>query len=220
MNTELHTKLINDGYLSFDLDNETKEKLKPIADKLKHIEFTNLRHTGCGETDTSDASFENLEKLKEKYAPLKKWQVWYQDTNFRPKISEDEYIFLREVFTNIIENVYPADSYDTNYFINCTMYNKLCYINRHQDGGSHPKLTNILIYLNNDYKEGMGGEIVINDTATINPELGKVAVIDFSKNNFPRKPHSEESKQKIKLGCEKTSMEKFGVKNVPSMLLF
>lgn len=37
---------------------------------------------------------------------------------------------------------------------------------------------------------------------------------NFSKNNFPRKPHTEKSKQKIKLGCEKTSMEKYGVKNV------
>src|ERR1017187_3491141 len=37
---------------------------------------------------------------------------------------------------------------------------------------------------------------------------------NYSKNNFPRKPHTEESKQKIKEGCEKTSMEKFGVKNV------
>lgn len=37
---------------------------------------------------------------------------------------------------------------------------------------------------------------------------------NFSSNSFPRKPHTEESKQKIKTGCEKTSMEKFGVKNV------
>ena len=37
---------------------------------------------------------------------------------------------------------------------------------------------------------------------------------DYSKNNFQRKPHTEETKQKIKNGCEKTSMEKFGVKNV------
>jgi len=37
---------------------------------------------------------------------------------------------------------------------------------------------------------------------------------NFSKNNFPRNPHTKESKQKIKFGCEKTSMEKFGVKNV------
>ena len=78
MNTELHTKLISDGYVSFDLSNETKEKLKPIADKIKQIEFTNLRHTECGENDKSYDSFENLEKLKEEYAPLKKWQVWYR----------------------------------------------------------------------------------------------------------------------------------------------
>jgi len=182
MNTELHTKLINDGYLSFDLDNETKEKLKPIANKIKQIEFTNLRHTGCGNSDSTNDSFETLEKLKEKYAPLKKWQVWYQDTNFRPKISENEYIFLREIFTNIIEDVYPADSYDTNYFINCTMYNKLCYINKHQDGTAGHRLTNILIYLNDDYVDGMGGEIIINDKK-VNPELGKVAILDFSQNN-------------------------------------
>ena len=37
---------------------------------------------------------------------------------------------------------------------------------------------------------------------------------NFSKNNFPRKPHTQESKDKIRDGCEKTSMEKFGVKNV------
>lgn len=183
MNTELHTKLISDGYLSFDLDNETKEKLKPIADKIKQIEFTNLRHTGCGENDKSYDSFENLEKLKEEYAPLKRWQVWYQDNNVRPKITESEYFFLREVFTSIIEDVYPADSYDTNFFINCTMYNKLCYINRHQDGTAGHRLTNILIYLNDDYVDGMGGEIIINDNIKVNPELGKVAILDFSQNN-------------------------------------
>ena len=182
MNTELHIKLINDGYLSFDLDNETKEKLKPIADKIKQIEFTNLRHTGGGNSDSTNDSFENLEKLKEEYAPLKRWQVWYQDNNLRTKISEDEYSVLREVFTNIIEDVYPSDSYDTNFFINCTMYNKLCYINRHQDGTGGNRLTNILIYLNDDYVTGMGGEIIINDKK-VNPELGKVAILDFSKNN-------------------------------------
>ena len=182
MNTELHTKLISNGYLSFDLDNETKEKLKPIADKIKQIEFTNLRHTGCGNSDSTNDSFENLEKLKEEYAPQKLWQVWYQDNNLRTKISEDEYSVLREVFTSIIEDVYPADSYDTNFFINCTMYNKLCYINRHQDGTGGNRLTNILIYLNEDYTEGMGGEIVINDEK-VNPELGKVAILDFSENN-------------------------------------
>jgi hypothetical protein len=37
---------------------------------------------------------------------------------------------------------------------------------------------------------------------------------NYTKNAFPRKKHSEETKQKIKKGCEKTSMEKYGVKNV------
>jgi len=37
---------------------------------------------------------------------------------------------------------------------------------------------------------------------------------NYSKNCFPRKSHTNETKKKIKEGCEKVSMEKFGVKNV------
>jgi len=37
---------------------------------------------------------------------------------------------------------------------------------------------------------------------------------NYSRNNFPRKPHSAETKRKIRESCEKTSLEKFGVKNV------
>ena len=37
---------------------------------------------------------------------------------------------------------------------------------------------------------------------------------NYSRNNFPRSPHTEAAKIKIKMGCEKTAMKKFGVKNV------
>ena len=37
---------------------------------------------------------------------------------------------------------------------------------------------------------------------------------NYSKNAFPRKPHTKDTKQKIKCGCEKTSIEKYGVKNI------
>jgi hypothetical protein len=89
MNIELHNKLTTDGYLSFDLSTEIKEKLIPIAAKIKQIEFRNLRHTGCGNSDSTNDSFENLEKLKKEYAPLKKWQVWYQEHNLRNHITAD-----------------------------------------------------------------------------------------------------------------------------------
>jgi Rps23 Pro-64 3,4-dihydroxylase Tpa1-like proline 4-hydroxylase len=183
MNIELHNKLTTDGYLSFDLSTEIKEKLIPIAAKIKQIEFRNLRHTGCGNSDSTNDSFENLEKLKKEYAPLKKWQVWYQEHNLRNHITADEYNFLHEIFTNIIQDVYPIDSYSKQIFINCTMYNKLCYINNHQDGNNGNRLGNILIYLNDDYVDGMGGEIIINNNIKVNPDLGKVAILDFSNAN-------------------------------------
>lgn len=37
---------------------------------------------------------------------------------------------------------------------------------------------------------------------------------NYSKNNHPRTTHSEETKKKIKDGCRRTSIEKFGVSNV------
>jgi hypothetical protein len=37
---------------------------------------------------------------------------------------------------------------------------------------------------------------------------------NYSQNHFPRNPHTKETKDKIKIGCEKTSLKKFGVKNV------
>jgi very-short-patch-repair endonuclease len=37
---------------------------------------------------------------------------------------------------------------------------------------------------------------------------------NWSQNAFPRIPHSEKTKQKIKEGCEKTALAKYGVKNV------
>ncbi len=37
---------------------------------------------------------------------------------------------------------------------------------------------------------------------------------NFTTNSFPRKPHSKESKEKIKVGCERSSLEKYGVKNI------
>lgn len=183
MNTELHDKLVSDGYLLFHLDNETIEKLKPIADKIKKVEFTTLKHTNCGNSDSTNDSFENLEKLKEQYAPLKRFQVWYEDNNFRPKMTNEEYTFIRNLFISIVENLYPDDSYDDNFHIYSTMYNKMCYINNHQDGTNDLRLTNILIYLNEDYKDGMGGELVIQNDIKIKPELGNVAILDFSQNN-------------------------------------
>lgn len=37
---------------------------------------------------------------------------------------------------------------------------------------------------------------------------------NYSKNNFPRNKHSNETKEKIRIGGEETSIKKFGVKNV------
>ena len=55
--------------------------------------------------------------------------------------------------------------------IQCTMFNKMCYINPHYDGLNNNKLCNILIYLNDDYKNGYGGELIIKNESLRNNKL-------------------------------------------------
>ena len=62
-------------------------------------------------------------------------------------------------------------------------YTKNNFIELHQDGYVEGRLCVILIYLNDDYKEGYGGELVINKSNIVKPEFGNIVILDFTKNN-------------------------------------
>ena len=186
MNEEIHNQLTTKGYYTTQINPNITEKLKEIFSKIKDIEFRDATHTTCGETGfTHDTDFAVLEELKKEYAPLKKWQFWYAEQNLNKHLSVTEIEYLKdEIFRDLIKQCYPSELYNLNScHLSYTMYNKQCYINPHQDGLSPYKICNILLYLNDDYKDGYGGELVINGNVVIKPEFGTLAVLDFTKAN-------------------------------------
>jgi Rps23 Pro-64 3,4-dihydroxylase Tpa1-like proline 4-hydroxylase len=186
MNEKIHNQLTSKGYYTTTINPTITEKLKQIFSKIKDIEFRDATHTTCGETGfTHDTDFEILEELKKEYAPLKKWQFWYAEQNLNKYLSVSEIEYLKdEVFRDLVKQCYPSELYNIeSCHLSYTMYNKQCYINKHQDGLSPYKICNILLYLNEDYKDGYGGELVINGNVVVKPEFGTLAVLDFTTAN-------------------------------------
>jgi hypothetical protein len=59
-------------------------------------------------------------------------------------------------------------------------------IKMHEDGFDARRLCVVLLYLNDDWKDGDGGELVIKNNGEktiVLPKLGNYAVLDFTKNN-------------------------------------
>lgn len=186
MNTEINNQLTTDGYYRTKLNKDVAEKVKEIFSKIKNIEFRDAIHTNCGELGyTNNTDFEKIEELKKEYAPLKKWQFWYVENSLNKYLSTDEIDYIKEnVFRDLIKQCYEDGLYNLETIhLAYTMYNKQCYINPHSDGISNFKLCNILLYLNEDYEDGFGGELIINDNVIIKPEFGTLVVLDFTKVN-------------------------------------
>ena len=66
------------------------------------------------------------------------------------------------------------------------LYENGDFIKAHEDGFDARRLCVVLLYLNDDWKEGDGGELVIKNNGKetiVLPKLGNYAVLDFTKNN-------------------------------------
>jgi Rps23 Pro-64 3,4-dihydroxylase Tpa1-like proline 4-hydroxylase len=67
-------------------------------------------------------------------------------------------------------------------------YDNECHITKHKDGFNYKRLFVILIYLNKEWEETNGGDLVIytknNDKISLTPKAPSVCVLDFTKNNL------------------------------------
>ena len=194
MNKEIYDRLVSVGFYEEILPIEDIDFLKKIAYLCKNFDYKDACHTNFKNDFSRNVPFKELEKLKEECAPLKLWQFWYSTDGIDKdlNLSNQEYQEIQKIFNRILKKCYPTDMLPDekkHNHIQCTMFNKMCYINPHYDGLNNNKLCNILIYLNDDYKNGYGGELIIKNESSLNdyikiiPELGRIVVIDFSKAN-------------------------------------
>jgi len=129
-------------------------------------------------------------------------QVWYYiDTTPLPKMdtmSPYNVILwkkLKDIFLKLYEDKVIEEKVDKTYFgarsnenAQIQSYDKGCFIYKHRDGSPMDSgQCQMLLYLNDDWKLGMGGELsCINSKGKeriIEPKIGTCVVIDYTKNS-------------------------------------
>jgi Rps23 Pro-64 3,4-dihydroxylase Tpa1-like proline 4-hydroxylase len=95
------------------------------------------------------------------------------------------------VYYRILEYFYNKNEKDTNCGLQWTCYSEGCFLKDHNDGQGevYQNTCAILIYLNEEWKEEWGGNLILRNNKNTNnkhisykvvPKFGKVAVIDLA----------------------------------------
>ena len=190
---ELTTKGCLFGHLS-DINPSLIEEL----DKLKSIKnpenFTRVTHSynkSVPSESTSTDSYDEADKVKNMHLDGNKdgklWQTfftWSTDHSKKVQFRNSLIPTMRNLFLEVFKFAYGEEMLDKIWEINelntnLTHFNKDCFIDRHTDGGGKRMVCNILIYLNDDWKEEDGGELVIAGAGNQQPLFGNFAILDF-----------------------------------------
>lgn len=218
MNKTINDQLQNVGFYQGNLINlfnpQNFKKLKTIFDKVQLQNFNCACHTGWDKDWSHDESFDKLNELKNKLVNTEQvgytiWQYWFFQSA-RNILDEEEFNFLLNVYLDIAKLGYEDKLIENNNrSIEITLFNKDCFIGPHEDGINKLKLCNILIYTNEDYKEGKGGELVIDDN-TILPQFGNFVILDF----YYKNPTHKVNKVLVEDFNRIAFLSSFGVKSV------
>jgi hypothetical protein len=190
---ELTTKGCLFGHLS-DINPSLIEEL----DKLKSIKnpenFTRVTHSynkSVPSECTSTDSYDEADKVKNMHLDRNKdgklWQTfftWSTEHSKTVQLRNSLIPTMRNLFLEIFKFAYGEEMLDKIWEINelntnLTHFNKDCFIGRHTDGGGKRMVCNILIYLNDDWKEEDGGELIVGKNYRQQPLFGNFAVLDF-----------------------------------------
>lgn len=177
------------------------EKLKPLCNRDFYTKVTHsyLGHGGYNQEKieaTETNSFEEAEEIKKQQLELKRnrkpiWQIFHtfsMENQLGNKILFDNMEVIRGLFLKILGYCYGDDMIDKVWdihrgVINLTNFTKDCFIDNHADGGSPRMVCNILIYLNKEWEDGDGGELILEEKYKQQPKWGNFAVLDFLNTN-------------------------------------
>lgn len=201
---EVKNKLHQIGYCEFNLEDFDKNSiivLEKIKYKTKDLDypqkFKRIRfdyHSGDIRIQTSE-EFENHNICNQKkFEFINKYdeegiaQIWLQcDANF----PDDDFAKdITKIFYNILEYFYGKTDTDVNMGTQWTLYNNGCFLKDHNDGqgDEYQNTCAILIYLNEEWEEEWGGNLILRNTKNtmdkeiahkVIPKFGTVAIIDL-----------------------------------------
>ena len=203
----LHLNLIDDYDTT--LGTKMKEKIVDINKTLKSkdITYTENSHN----PNDTDITLWYFRGSYEKLTILRKWlvdnyktsifQMWYEIPlqNIRNKSGVDVTKIHQELTTIYLElygdleevqnfgRKYNPKVNLANQTFRLQVYEEGCFISPHRDGTSGH--CSMLLYTNENYVEGMGGELVCIDSKsgrkkeiTVPPTIGTLAIVDFKSN--------------------------------------
>jgi len=171
----------------------TKEKVQEIYSDFNHLietERIDLFDSPDGSDTTklilkltfkkSNNTLNILKEVRNRFIEITDTQTqqWLSSSELNEKISN---VFSK--ITNDIVDKFYNETIEVNHNrITCFLQNDL--ITEHEDAVSADYLCVILLYLNRDYKVGYGGELVVNHNDVVPAKFGRLAVLDFTKNNI------------------------------------
>lgn len=131
----------------------------------------------------------DLKHLKQRLESLarKSYQHWYSTDAFGINL------ITQSIYKKIVNEVYqPTKSTYDKFRIDMSLYDINCHIEDHQDSmeDSKNRYCAILMYLNNDWNDTKGGELVIDGKITIQPNFGNIVILDFLHNNIKHSVNS------------------------------
>jgi Rps23 Pro-64 3,4-dihydroxylase Tpa1-like proline 4-hydroxylase len=190
---ELKTKGCLFGHLS-DINPSLIEELEKLKSIRNPENFTKVTHSYTkmvSSESTSTTSYDEAQIVKKVHIEGnddgKLWQVfftWNTDNIHTINLRNSLIPTVRNLFLEVFKYSYGEDMLDkiweiNEHNINLTHFDKGCWIDRHADGGGKKMVCNMLIYLNDDWKEEDGGELVIEGGGNQQPLFGNFAVLDF-----------------------------------------
>ncbi len=192
--TDLKSELFKNGFVSFNVKDLSEELYNELEiaippNSLNPNEFTNLQmsiinpnglDTPLYPNTILDTPFDELSKIKtdvlDKYNFKNGYsldQIWFYKSVESRKILDFRY----KLYTSFYENL------KGNCGTTITMYNDGCFLRNHQDNDLGYRDCAMLIYLSTDWDSTKGGELIIDNTHSVPPIYGNVAILDFTKFN-------------------------------------
>lgn len=198
--------LHREGYCEFqlkDFDENAYNLLLSLKFKQGDYEylenFKNIRFDCIGddldETHRINKLYESYEAVNEiKNLFLKKYdierihQIWLNSFYQPPNIND-----VSIIYQNILKHFYSNKIEDVFFGFQWTCYSEGCFLKDHNDGQGieYQNICAILIYLNEEWNEEWGGNLILRNTKNaydndkqikykVVPEFGKVAIIDLA----------------------------------------
>ena len=130
---------------------------------------------------SENPQYEFLKQIKIKLHEIINYnfQSWMEYTIHSADESHD---IVHQIYSRLYLDFYNT-KLPEHFGCRFTCFEKDDLIVSHRDSDDTSNKCVILIYLNDDYEEGCGGELIIENKEIVKPIFGQISILDFTKHN-------------------------------------